>query len=52
MKLLYRRIFPLLGLALTLGITLLASRHDTRSRIAGLKAVSMAWRLTIIGKKK
>ena len=34
MNLLYRRIFPLLGLVLTLGITLLASRHDTRSRIA------------------
>ncbi len=34
MNLFYRRIFPLLGLLLTLGITLLASRHDTRSRIA------------------
>ncbi len=42
MKLLYRRIFPLLGLALTLGITLLASRHDTRSRIADAEAMMVS----------
>ncbi len=39
MKLLYRRIFPILGLVLTVGITLLASRHDTRSSIADAEAM-------------
>jgi len=42
MNLLYRRIFPVLGLVLTLGITLLASRHDTRSRIADAEAMMVS----------
>lgn len=42
MNLLYRRIFPLLGLLLTVGITLLASRHDTRSRIADAEAMMVS----------
>lgn len=42
MNLLYRRVFPILGLVLTLGITLLASRHDTRSRIADAEAMMVS----------
>jgi len=42
MNLLYRRVFPLLGLVLSLGITLLASRHDTRSRIADAEAMMVS----------
>ncbi len=42
MDLLYRRFFPLLGLVLTLGITLLASRHDTRSRISDAEGLMVS----------
>ncbi len=42
MNLLYRRFLPILGLVLTLGITLLASRHDTRSSIADAEAMMVS----------
>lgn len=42
MTFLYRRFFPLLGLVLTLGITLLASHFDTRSRTADAEAMMVS----------